>query len=204
MSQEPRRRRTTSSAHGYSLVECVFALGLLTTMGAIGSAYVLAGIDQLRTAAAVRYMSARLQRARMDALGHGVNTAVRFRRAGDTYRFGIYSDGNGDGVRTADIMSGIDPLVGREEQLSDQFAGVEFGAAGDLPPVDGDGTAPGDDPVRLGGADMAVFTPLSTSTPGSLYIRGRRGTQYVIRLFGETAKTRMLEFNTRSRLWEAR
>jgi hypothetical protein len=127
---------------------------------------------------------------------------MRFTKSGASYTYGIYVDGNGDGVRSADIDRGVDRPIQRDEQLMDQFPGVEFGTLPELPAVDASGPPPGDDPIRLGAGDMAVFTPSGTSTPGSLYILGRNRTQYVIRMFGETGKTRILKFNVRSRLWE--
>ena len=48
---------------------------------------------------------------------------------------------------------------------------------------------------------MATFTATGTATAGSLYIRGRRDVQYVVRIFGETGKTRILKFNPRTRQW---
>jgi hypothetical protein len=78
---------------------------------------------------------------------------------------------------------------------------VDFGADADLPPVDPASPAPGDDPIRLGSGDMVTFTPIGTSSSGSLYIRGRRGTQYVVRLYGETGKTRILRFNAGNGQW---
>ncbi len=49
---------------------------------------------------------------------------------------------------------------------------------------------------------MAVFSALGTSTPGSLYIRGRRDAQYAVRLFGQTGKIRVLKFDQKTRLWK--
>ncbi|PYR06304.1 MAG: hypothetical protein DMG00_19105, partial [Acidobacteria bacterium] len=69
-----------------------------------------------------------------------------------------------------------------------------------LPPVDAGVPAPGNDPIRLGVSDMATFTAKGTSSAGSIYIRSRR-TQYVIRIFGTTGKTRLLKFDARSHEW---
>lgn len=190
------------AASGYSLVELVLAAGLMTTMAGLAVPPILAGLDDFKTASAVRYVSARLQRTRMDAVYRSVNVAMHFTGAGSSYAFGVYADGDGDGIRSSDILAGIDTLIQVGERLSDQFPGVDFGAAPGLPPADPSGTAPGADPVRLGASDMAVFTPLGTSSSGSLYILGPGRNQYVIRLFGETGKVRVLKFNARSGQWE--
>jgi len=47
---------------------------------------------------------------------------------------------------------------------------------------------------------MAAFDPRGTSTTGSLYVRCRNA-QYVIRIFGETGKTRILKFDLGGRIW---
>ena len=107
------------------------------------------------------------------------NAAVRFIEDGQAYSYSVYVDGNDDGVRSQDIQRGVDREIRRQERLSDQFPGVEFGALPDLPPVDAGGVPPGSDPIRIGGSDLLSFTALGTSTSGSLYVRGPRQTQYV-------------------------
>ena len=88
------------------------------------------------------------------------------------------------------------------ERLFDQFTGVDFGAIPGLPAVDVGGTPPGADPIRLGNSSLATFTPTGTSSSGSLYIRGRRNAQYVVRIYGQTGKTRVLKFDARTRQWK--
>jgi hypothetical protein len=92
--------------------------------------------------------------------------------------------------------------VQADERLSDKFPGVDSGTLPGLPAVDASTTAPGDDPVRLGSSNMAVFTPGGTATAGSLYILGPHGLQYVVRILGETGRTRILRFNVRAERWE--
>ena len=190
------------TAYGYSLLELILVLGLIATIAGVTTPNILARLDDIHTLGAVRYTSGRLQQARMDAVARSVNTAMRVIRTGNSYSVGIYADGNGDGVRTSDIQRGIDGQIQREERLSDQFPGVEFDALPGLPAVDPSSIAPGSDPIRLGSGNMAAFTPLGTSTPGSLYVLGRHDSQYVIRIFGETGKTRILKFNPETRRWD--
>jgi hypothetical protein len=186
---------------GFTLLELVFVVGLVTMMSATVVPPVSTAVDNYRTLGAVRYMASRLQRTRMDAVTRGYNSAMRFTATGTTYTFSIYVDGNGDGVRSADIDHGVDRLLLGPERLSEQFAGVEFGALPGLPAVDGSSSPPGSDPIRIGSARMASFTPVGTSTSGSLYILGPHRAQFVVRIYGETGKTRILEFNARTRVW---
>lgn len=139
----------------------------------------------------------------MEAIVRNADVAVRFTRAGASFVYAVYADGNRNGVRSGDIQRGSDRRLSADERLSDQFPGVDFGAVPGLPPVDPSSAAPGSDPIRLGAGDMATFTAAGTATPGSVYIRGPRSAQYVIRIFAETGKTRILRFDTRKRVWKA-
>jgi hypothetical protein len=105
------------------------------------------------------------------------------------------------GVLSRDIQTGVDRELERPRRLSEGFSGVEFAALPGLPPVDPSTPPPGDDPVHLGPSGLATFTPRGTSTPGSLYVRGAGRAQYVVRIFGETGKTRILKYDPHGQRW---
>jgi type II secretory pathway pseudopilin PulG len=188
-------------ASGYSLLEMVFAMGLMLTVSGIAVPEMLTALDEFRTAGAARYISSRLQRTRMEAVSRSVEVAMQFSPAGSGYAFAVYVDGNHNGVLTRDVQRGVDPRLGAIEHLGDNFVGVDFGALPGLPPVDSGRAPPGEDPIRLGSSNLAAFAPAGTATPGSLYIRGRRSAQYVVRIFGDTGKTRVLKFQARTQQW---
>jgi len=187
-------------AAGYSLIELVVVSALVATLGAMALPQTLSGLDDARTMGAARYMASRLQRARMEAIARSASVGLKFTLVGGRYVYAAYVDGNGNGVRTTDISNGIDRVLAPPEHLSDQFPGVDFGALPGLPPVDTGGTPPGSDPVRLGSSNIASFSAQATATSGSIYIRGQQA-QYVIRLYGDTAKTRIMKFDARTRQW---
>jgi hypothetical protein len=85
--------------------------------------------------------------------------------------------------------------------LSDNYAGVDFGLLPDLPPIDPGGPPPGMDPIKLGSSALLSYAPSGSSSPGSVYIRGRK-VQYAIRILGDTGRTRILKFNPHDRLWK--
>ena len=126
---------------------------------------------------------------------------MQFTQTANGYSYAVYLDGNRNGVLTKDIQKGTDVAIGAVERLPEQFTGVEFGAIPGLPPVDSGGTPPGSDPIRLGAGSLASFTAVGTSTSGTVYIRGARGAQYAVRVFGETGKTRIMKFDPGTRLW---
>jgi Type II transport protein GspH len=189
------------SASGYTFLELIFVLALSVTLTAAGLPLVTTAVDEYKALGAARYLSMRLGRARLEAVKRHANTAMRFTLSGDTYRYAVYVDGNGDGVKSDDIGAGIDRELLPAETLTAHVGDVDFGVLPDLPAVDPSSAAPGNDPIRLGTANMVSFTPLGTATPGSLYIRSRRGAQYVLRVYGETAKTRILKFNRLTLEW---
>jgi type II secretory pathway pseudopilin PulG len=188
---------------GYTIVELLFVLGTAATLAGVAVPQALAGLDDFRTANAARYIAARLQRARMDAVMRSADVALQVTAASGGYVYAVYLDGNRNGVRSLDIQRGIDKQLVPPERLPDQFTGIEFGAMPGLPAVDPGGTAPGSDPIRLGSANVATFSAAGTSSSGSLYIRGRRNAQYVVRIYGQTGKTRVLKFDIRSRQWKS-
>lgn len=185
------------TADGYSLLELLVVLGLGITMLAAAVPQYLAAIDDFRASGATHYLSARLQRARMEAVMRSTSVAIHFAQMPDgySYSYTVYLDGNGNGVLMQDIQNGVDRRINAAERLRDHFAGVEFGAVPGLPPIDPGGTPPGNDPIRLGASSLATFTEHGTSSSGTVYVRGRRNAQYAVRIFGDTGKTRMLKFH---------
>jgi len=187
----------------FSLIELLFALGVAATLASTGVAQLTMSVDGVRAAGAARHVTSRLQQARVRAVTRNRSTALRIVRDASGYVVSVHEDGNNNGVLTADIQSGTDPQVGPVERLPDQFPGVEFGTLPGVPGAEGS-LAPGTDPIRLGVSDSVTFTPTGTATPGSLYVLSRGRRQLVVRIYGETGRTRVLEYNARTRVWRGR
>jgi type II secretory pathway pseudopilin PulG len=194
------RRGRGSASDGFSLVELMLVVGIAATSTVVAIPEFMAAMDQYRTLGAARYLASQFHRARAEAVARSVNAAVRFEQSGNSYVFSTYLDGNGNGVSLRDISDGIDRRLAPATSLTDQFSGVDFGITPDLPSPDGTPLAAGD-PIRFGVTSMATFTARGTATPGSAYIKGSKGSQYVLRVFGDTGKTHLLKFDRRRRLW---
>jgi type II secretory pathway pseudopilin PulG len=186
---------------GYSLLELLFVLGTMATIGGIAIPAVTAAFDEQRAAGAVRYVATRIQRVRMEAVSRRVNVALRF-DTGTPVSFRVYVDGDGDGVRADDIAAGVDPAEGPPERLPDNFRGVDFGVLPALPPVESGSSPPGSDPIRLGTARVLSYSAAGTSSSGSLYVLGHGSVQFVVRVLGDTGRVRVLEFDVRRRQWK--
>jgi hypothetical protein len=55
--------------------------------------------------------------------------------------------------------------------------------------------------VQLGGSSLLSFTPSGTSTSGTIYILGRDGSQFAVRVLGVTGRVRLLRLDTASEEW---
>jgi type II secretory pathway pseudopilin PulG len=196
-------RISSGCAAGFSLIELVFVVSLGITIAAAALPQLTTGLDELRTAGAAQYVSARFHRARTEAVLRSSSVAVVFASDAAGYTFAVYVDGNGNGVLARDISRGVDRRLGPIERLSEQFPGVEFGAIAGLPPIDAGGTPPGTDPIRLGTANSASFAPVGSATAGTVYVRGAGGAQYAVRIYGDTGRTRRLKFDRAAWQWRA-
>jgi type II secretory pathway pseudopilin PulG len=192
--------RRVGNDDGFTSLELVFVVALVATMGGIAVPPVLRALDDYRAASAVRYVATRLQRIRMEAMLRSTEVGAKFYASSAGYVFAIYVDGNRNGVLSYDIQDGTDWQLGASERLGDNFTGVDFGTVPGLPALDSSSSPPGSDPIHFGSGDIASFSASGSSSSGSLYIKSR-SRQYVIRLYGDTGKTRILVFDENTRRW---
>jgi Tfp pilus assembly protein FimT len=143
----------------------------------------IAALERSRTKAAARHLAARIALARMEAVKRGVYVALRFEGTGTRMSVTTIVDGNNNGVRTKDIQKRIDRQIDSRIRLFEQFPGVRY------------------ESVKIGSSTLLSISPLGTATSGTLYIRGRDGTQMGVRIYGATGRTRLLQYNPRSRKW---
>jgi hypothetical protein len=166
--------------------------GVAVVLGSIAIAYVLSAVDHSQGYAAARYLAARMGLVRTQAVARGAAVGLRFDQEPRGFTFSVFQDGNGDGIRTADIEAGVDQLIEPAASLFEQFPGVDIGL---VPGV------PASDPVQLGRTSILTFTPIGTSTAGTIYIRDRDGSQWAVRVLGATGRTRVLRYEPRTRAW---
>lgn len=187
---------------GFTVIEVLFALAVLSVVTGIAIPLAASAADELRTAAGARDLAGRIARVRMEAVMRSTSVALRFERSGSDYVYTAYADGNGNGVRSADIRAGLDPAVRSTSRLGDNFVGVHFGLGAGMPDADGS-LAGGTEGVRIGSARILSVSPDGTATSGTLYIQGRAA-QYAVRVLGATGRTRVLRYDRRSRTWSSR
>jgi hypothetical protein len=180
-----RARSVARGPQGFSVMDLVFSCAALCVLCAVTVPQTLATVERARGLAAARYLAGRMALARAQAVSHSTTMALRFVEGPRGISIGVFQDGNRNGVRAVDIDQQIDRPVDATLMLSDLFPGVEIGLAPHVP---------GTDPVQLGGSNILSFTAHGTASSGSVYVRGRDGTQWVVRVLGATARCRVLRY----------
>ena len=184
---------------GYTVLELLLVTSIVATLAAISVPVTAGALDEVRTAMAARYLEGRIMNARATAVRRSTRVALRFEAVGEDYRVGEYVDGNGNGVRTSEITSGVDPEVTAPALLGSRFPGITFGLHTGLPDVDG-ARSETTDGLRIGVSRILTLGPDGTASSGTLYVRGRRG-QFAVRILGATGRTRVLRFHPGTGQW---
>ena len=183
--------RSVTAASGYTLIEMLFVTALIGILSAIAVPSSLTAVDRARASAAARYLASRMAMARSHAVMRSANVALRFDENGAGITFQMFVDGNRNGVRTRDIAAHVDRPLGAPARLSDLFPGVAIAVSGKA----------GSDPLRIGRSNLLSFTSLGTATSGSIYVRGRDGSQFAIRILGATGRVRVQRYVSSTGAW---
>lgn len=183
---------------GYTLVELLLVISTVATLAGFAVPLAAGTVDDLRASGAARHMAARIATIRLDAVRRAAIVSLRFERRGDDYAFTTFLDGNGNGVRAADIRSGLDRAIAPPDLLQNHFPGVTFGLRPGVPDLDG--AVSSTDGVRIGATSFLSIAPNGSCTSGTLYIQGRRR-QYAVRILGATGRVRLFTFENGARRW---
>jgi hypothetical protein len=158
-----------------------------------------------RTAAGARVLAAELHRMRWESVARRRGMGLWFVQGSDGWEWHVVEDGNGNGLRTAEVRSGVDRTVSGPHRLQASVEGVRLGllpgvSVPEIPPRRG--TLPsGADPVRFGNTDLVAFSPMGRSSSGTLYVTDGRDGLFAIVLFGPGARVRVWRYDHRSETW---
>ena len=196
--RDARRIRFRSGVpRGFSLTELLLALALLGILLAVSVPLAADTVAKERLHAAGWETTALLRGLRQQAVTEGVGFGLRFVPVNGTWSYSIYRDGNGNGILTADIVSGRDPLVRGPVGGEDLHEGIRFGLpespVPQIPP--GSGAIPNpSDPIKFGGSNIISFSPVGSISSGTLFLTdGRRVLAVVV--FGPTGRIRTQRFD---------
>jgi hypothetical protein len=167
----------------------MFALAAAATVAAVAIAQTTATIERSRSLGGARFLAGRMAQARAQAVARSATVALKFDVRSDGVAFSAFVDANRNGVRSDEIAGSVDPMIEAPRLLSELFPGVTIAFAPDT----GDGAAP-----QIGSSSLISFTAAGTATSGTVFVRGRDGSQYAVRVFGPTGRTRVLRYEPRT------
>ena len=191
---------------GYQLIELLIAMAVSSLVLVLGIPPLLSLAAGLRVELAAAEVASTFHVARAYAIRHDANVGLKFQVDGDgTVTWALFRDGDGDGVLTADILSGDDPQVLPRTRIAHLGRQIHFGFPPGRAPRD-----PGDprrrlsgldDPIRFNRSDIAAFTPLGTATPGTVYVTDGMRHLSAARVFGRTGRIGCLVYDVVKERW---
>jgi hypothetical protein len=191
--------RPCPSESGATVVEVLVALLVVAVLVALSSPVGASVIDATRARHAASFVSSRFRLARQQAVALGVNVGVVFDQTAGRWLVRVCLDGSRNGLRRADIQSGVDSCIDGPHDMTELFSGIDVAVD---PSLRGPGGEPGSpDPVRFGTADIVSFSPLGSCTAGSLFLRSRAGAQYAVRVGGGSGRIRVLRYEPATHAW---
>jgi type II secretory pathway pseudopilin PulG len=184
---------------GVTLIELLLVMALALTLTAIVVPLTANEMDAVRASHAASFLAARFQLARTQAVSRTASVAVAFDLTPGGWTIRSCIDGNGNGVRRAEMRSGRDVCFDGPYDIDALFPGIVVGVDPTLRGPDGEaGSA---DPVRFGASNMASFSPAGSCTAGTVYLRSAKGVQYAVRVSGVLGRLRLLRYDPASRQW---
>lgn len=192
---------------GFQLVELLVAGSLLGLFSLLAAPYLPRLTSAIQVRLAADELTVVFREARAFAIRHAEKVAVKFRTGDDgLVTWGLYRDGDGDGVRSEDIDKGIDPLAAPVRALEHFGRRVRFGFPPGRPPRDPSSPRRRldrlDDPIRFNRSDLASFSPVDGSTPGSLYLTDGARTLIVLRVDPRVGRVHRLSWDAAADRWE--
>lgn len=192
-----------TDARGVALIDVVCAIAICLVMGAMAVPVIGGTLDREHVVVGARYLAGQVQRARLEALRRGATVALRLEVVDDRASARLFADGNGNGVLQRDIDRGVDLALTGLDWLDDHARDVSLRINQQVADIDGSGSLDaGSDPLRIGNTSLLAFSPLGSSTSGSLYVSSPRGPQMAIRVYGATGRVRVLMFDAQARQWQ--
>jgi len=193
--------------HGFTLIEAVLVLTLLALAIAVSVPALARARSASRTSAAARQIAVSFQALRWTSAAKGRAHGWQFKRDGAGWHWFEVQDGNGNGLRTAEIRAGTDRVLSGPHRLEWWIEGVRPGyPVNASPPAIPPGSGPIprlDDPVKFGRSDIISFSPSGSASSGTIYLSDGESL-YAVVLYGPTARTRVWRFDAARRRWVRR
>jgi prepilin-type N-terminal cleavage/methylation domain-containing protein len=193
-----------TASKGFTLAELLAVLAIVAMAVAVALPAAAMLRDGGRAAAGARTMATMLSAQRWKSVAGHRTRGLQFRKVGGAWSWREVADGNGNGLRTAEIGR-ADPVLSGDDALERRIASVTLGIppGGPYPeaPPGTDWLREGDDPVRFGRSDLVSFSPVGSSSSGTLYVTDGRRELFAVVLFGPTVRLRVWRYVPQERRW---
>ncbi len=145
-----------------------------------------------------RELVALLETCRWKALNERSYAGVIIEERESSHFLSLYLDGNRNGIRTADALSGKDYRfrgpVRMDKDSHDIGTGILNATIPQLPPKKGFLNPA--DPVQFGKSNIISFSPKGDSSSGTLYLACRSQKQmFAVVIYGATARLRLWKYS---------
>jgi type II secretory pathway pseudopilin PulG len=187
------------SQSGASLLELLLVLALIGIFLIALSADLSGSVRKKDFELFARELTLMMERSRWKALNERRYSGIVFSFRNGSYQAALHADGNNNGIRTAEVNSGIDPLIEPPLRLTrssdDIHAGILNSTIPQIPPRIGFIPQP-NDPIKFGRSDIVSFSPMGDSSSGTLYLACVSQKQmYGIVVYGATARMSVWRFS---------
>ncbi len=181
---------------GATLIDAVVVMAIAGLTLAVSLPYLQEARRRAGLETLARRLAAATHRCRLLAIDRRHNVGLVFAEAVDGWRYVAAEDGDGDGVSRRDVANGVDPGLGPEVRFESLCQGARLGIpeGWEVPDPSGRGLLRPGDGLKAGSSDVVSFTALGNATPCSVYINDARDRMLALRIYGATARVRVLEW----------
>lgn len=189
---------------GHSLIELLIVVAIVALLLLVSVPSFRSMQKRAAVRAAAQEIRAAFHSARSQAIATGRSTGLRFSEGDDTWYWNLYEDGDWDGVRNADIKSGVDRrIAGPRRIVSDERRiRISMPAFALIDPDTKKPLGPEAKPVRFGSSKICSFSSRGSSSSGTIFMTDGHHLVAAVRVFGATARIRTMIYNPVHGTWE--
>jgi Tfp pilus assembly protein FimT len=188
-------RAGKESSSGQGLVDLLVAITVAVIVAATALPVTTAYVHEARLRGAAFHVRGLFRQARARAAAEARYVGIVFDEVEGDPVFSVYGDSNSNGIRRADIDRGVEEKLREPYRLTETFPGVRYGS---LPAGAAEPFFPG---LKFGRSQIVSFSPLGSSTSGTLYLSNEYGLVYAVVVLGSTGRVRVARY--RGGKWQA-
>ena len=186
------------------MIDSIVTLALAGILVSWAAAIAGRVVADAHTAAAAREFAVLFQALRWKSVNENRNVGLFFEQSAGAWHWFEVGDGNGNGLRSAEVRNGTDVKRSGPHRLETTHRGVRLGfptgqTVPDIPPRTG--VLGGTDPIRFGRSDLISFSPRGRSSSGTLFVTDGRHRLFGVRLYGAATRIRVWRWDDREMQW---